>query len=95
MRTIHKLPINITDQQTVMAAGRIEKVLSVGLDGFQQASIWVLVDLDETENFHRSLNVSIYGTGNPADNIELEYEEFIGTFITNSALVWHVFVQVV
>ena len=62
MRTIHKFQIEISAEQTLKASGRIEKVLSAGLDGESVPCIWAFVDTDPEDDFHTSMCVTVLPT---------------------------------
>lgn len=81
--TIWKFPLNITDVQQITVPGGSE-FLSVQVQRGIPC-IWALVDSTQPK---RQVEIRIYGTGHPIDQIG----QFIGTFqVQGGALVFHVF----
>jgi len=81
MRTIHKYPLAIVDEQIITT--QRSKWLHVGLDPQGTPCIWAEVDT-RNESVRRS--ILIIGTGNP-----IPYgAKHIGSFVQGS-FVWHVY----
>lgn len=87
MRTIHKYPIQIADEQPVEMP-ICAKVLSVQVQG-NQVCLWAEVD---TNRIAETRRVFIFGTGRPIpSSLDARY---VGTFqIQDGALVFHVYVS--
>ena len=88
MKAIWKVPLEITDEQTVNLPWGAEP-LTVQVQG-DELCLWAKVD---TTNPGLAHTVHIYGTGNPIPDEDPDYPEaYIGTVQTHGgALVWHVF----
>lgn len=88
MKKIFKYVLEITDEQTIqMPVGA--KVLSVqNQEG--KPCLWALVDPEQTSK--ESINVAMFGTGNPIEDWQLKGFSFLGTIQINW-LVLHVFVR--
>lgn len=84
MQTIHKYPIEITDEQVIMMPV-FAQLLCVQTQ-FGKPCIWARV---QTENEMSPVHIHITGTGNP---ITHENAAYLGTFQTdNGFFVGHVF----
>ena len=81
MRTIHKYPLAIIDEQIITS--QLSKWLHVGLDSQGTPCIWAEVD---TRNEKVRCLIRIVGTGNPIPN----GSEHIGSFV-QGPFVWHVY----
>lgn len=85
MRTIYKYPIAITEKQTMILPAGAE-FLSVQVQN-NNLYAWVLLD---TKKPKESVNIRIYGTGHPIEDIKLKHIETIQI----DSFVWHVFIEV-
>lgn len=84
MKTIHKFPIKITDDQTVIMEVGAE-ILTVQMQR-GEPFLWAIVD---TGNELEDRNIEVIGTGHPIEGTNRKY---IGTFQTHDGqLVFHVF----
>jgi hypothetical protein len=87
MKTVHKVQLEMTDEQTVEFSSAFIKPLSVQ---FQQGKLclWAIVDVDKPGYYFK---VIIRGTGHALD-FDLAAHQFVGTVQTDG-LVFHVWVQ--
>lgn len=87
--TIWKYPLAVDASVLEMPMGA--KVLSVGVQGAEDAVLWALVDPEAPKMKRR---VRVYGTGHLVENETGELFEFAGTFqLAALGLVFHVFVE--
>jgi hypothetical protein len=97
MKTIHKFPLQIEDEQEIeMPPG--SQPLSVGVQGAPADPtlvVWAMVDTNATRvgvpmgtTFRRRFYIR--GTGHPL-RPEMEAQFFIGTAAWPGGLIWHVF----
>lgn len=85
MRTIHKYEIPQT-RESVIEMPRGAQLLSVGVDGRDALCVWVEC-YDQTPLVSRAFYVS--GTGWSLDG--RPHSRFIGTVVTKTGYVWHVY----
>lgn len=89
---VFRFPLQITDRQAVhMPLGA--RILSVNRSRVQpnlEIDMWALCD-DDPNLQSAPTDVFIHGTGHPVD--EYYSSHFIGTVVTPSGLVWHVFAR--
>ena len=85
MKTIHKFPLKITDNQTIeMEVGA--EILTVQIQR-GEPFIWALVDTDKE---HEERFIEVIGTGNPITGTN--NRKYIGTFqVYDGQLMFHVF----
>ena len=87
MRAIYRQPIEITDEQTLVAPGAGE-VLSVE-DRRGEPEVWYTVD---TQAPARSLVVWVVGTGNPIPEDCQKHGHYVGHFLAvGGSFVGHVY----
>lgn len=83
MKTIWKYPIDLINKQAVaMPKGAV--ILTVQMQD-STACLWAMVDPDKSLELRV---IELYGTGHSLDNDDRGY---IGTFQTQTGLVFHVF----
>ena len=87
MKTIHKIKLDIKDEQRIEIFGTLElnrRVLKIAeQDG--DLYMWVMV---ESKHNKESYRIQIKGTGFCCDNMSGEH---LGTVLTKNGLVWHVY----
>lgn len=89
MFKIYKYAVCPSEDPIKIKTYRDAQILSCGLDGRGEPSIWVLINDEEPEEF---LNMLCVGTGWPLDSLIEPFDNlgFVGT-INDGPYVWHVF----
>lgn len=90
MRTIHKFPLNLTTETDhSLKLERHSIIRHVGIDPqTDQPALWIE---RETSTFYVMRRFRVYGTGHEIIAHEGERLDFLGTCITNTGLVWHIY----
>lgn len=87
MKTIYKYPIEVTDIQKIKLP--FDSLIISVLNQNGKLVIYALVDTEEKDTEERTIR--IFGTGNPCDVEEFDYN-FLGSVFMGD-LVWHIFAE--
>lgn len=91
MRTVHRSTCAVTDVQTVDLPGRpIPLSVAPARNGLADVAFDLWYEIDTDDEQRTGVLVHTVGTGMPVP----EHGDFIGTIVTPSGLVWHIYVQV-
>ncbi|URG17435.1 hypothetical protein Mbo2_065 [Rhodococcus phage Mbo2] len=91
-RVIHKLTLTITDRieaSTALNSGQVVHVEADPTAPDRRICIWYIIDQNWAYNTE-TVAFRIFGTGHPIDGPH----QYLGTAITATALVFHVFLEV-
>ena len=90
MTTIHKYPIQITDEQTVRMPAGAHVLTAQAQEGETRLCLWVMVDTSKPMTDYR---VWVHGTGHQICDAAT-CGRYIGSAqMLHGRLIWHVFVE--